>query len=171
MKIGGFQELSLIDYPDKLCAIIWTIGCNFQCPFCYNSQLVFQDTEIIKESKVLNYLRKRRGELEALSISGGEPLLYYDIYDFLKKVKELNYLIKIDTNGSFPKRLRNIINEKLVDYIAMDIKAPKEKYDQLSGIKVNISKIEESIQFIKNYAPEYEFKTTIVPNMLNKKEI
>ena len=171
MKIGGLQKTSLLDYPDILSAIIWTAGCNFRCPFCYNKQLVLGKTEIISEETILSFLEKRRDVLEGLSISGGEPLLQEDIVDFTEKVKKLNYLIKIDTNGAFPEKLKELIDKKLVDYVSMDVKAPKEKYDQLVGVKTDISKIEQSIDLIKNEAPDYEFKTTVVPGMLNKKDI
>ena len=171
MKIGGLQKTSLLDYPGSLSAIIWTADCNFRCPFCYNKQLVLEKTEIISEEIILSFLEKRRDVLEGLSISGGEPLFQEDIVDFTRKVKKLNYLIKIDTNGAFPERLKELIDKKLVDYVSMDVKAPKEKYNQLVGIKTNISKIEQSIDLIKNAAPDYEFKTTIVPGMLEKKDI
>ena len=171
MKIGGLQKTSLLDYPGILSAIIWTAGCNFRCPFCYNKQLVLGKTEIISEETILSFLEKRRDVLEGLSISGGEPLLQEDIVDFTEKVKKLNYLIKIDTNGAFPERLKELIDKKLVDYVSMDVKAPKEKYDQLVGVKTDISKIEQSIDLIKNEAPDYEFKTTVIPGMLNKKDI
>ena len=171
MKIGGLQKTSLLDYPDILSAIIWTAGCNFRCPFCYNKQLVLGKTEIISEETILSFLEKRRDVLEGLSISGGEPLLQDDIVDFTEKVKKLNYLIKIDTNGAFPEKLKELIDKKLVDYVSMDVKAPKEKYDQLVGVKTDISKIEQSIDLIKNEAPDYEFKTTVVPGMLDKKDI
>jgi pyruvate formate lyase activating enzyme len=171
MKIGGLQKTSLLDYPDTLSAIIWTAGCNFHCPFCYNKQLVLGKTEIISEETILSFLEKRKDVLEGLSISGGEPLLQEDIVDFTEKVKKLNYLIKIDTNGSFPEKLKELIDKKLVDYVSMDVKAPKEKYDQLVGVKTDISKIEQSIDLIKNEAPDYEFKTTVIPGMLNKKDI
>jgi len=171
MKIGGIQKTSVLDYPDKISAIIWTVGCNFRCPFCYNIQLVFEDAKCIDEAEVFSFLEKRKGKLEALSISGGEPLLHEDIIDFTDKVKKLGYLIKIDTNGTFPSRLKDLINKNLVDYVSMDIKAPKDKYNQLSGVNVDISKIEESIEIIKNGSFEYEFKTTMVPNMLKKEDI
>ena len=171
MKIGGLQKTSLLDYPGILSVIIWTAGCNFRCPFCYNKQLVLGKTEIISEETILSFLEKRRDVLEGLSISGGEPLLQEDIVNFTEKVKKLNYLIKIDTNGAFPEKLKELIDKKLVDYVSMDVKAPKEKYDQLSGVKTDISKIEQSIDLIKNEAPDYEFKTTIVPGMLDKKDI
>jgi pyruvate formate lyase activating enzyme len=171
MKIGGLQKTSLLDYPGILSAIIWTAGCNFRCPFCYNKQLVLGKTEMISEETILSFLEKRRDVLEGLSISGGEPLLQEDIVDFTEKVKKLNYLIKIDTNGAFPEKLKELIDKKLVDYVSMDVKAPKEKYDQLVGVKTDLSKIEQSIDLIKNEAPDYEFKTTIVPGMLDKKDI
>jgi len=171
MKIGGFQKTSMLDYPDKLSAIIWTIGCNFRCPFCYNKQLVFNEVEIIREDDILKFLEKRKGKLEALSISGGEPLINDDIFYFIEKVKKLGYLIKIDTNGTFPTKLENLIDRKIVDYVSMDIKAPKLKYYQLCGVDVDISKIEESIEIIKNDVADYEFKTTIVPGMLKKDDI
>jgi len=171
MIIGGLQKTSLLDYPNILSAIIWTTGCNFRCPFCYNKQLVFGKTQIIPEKTILLFLEKRKDVLEGLSISGGEPLLQEDIVDFIEKVKKLNYLIKIDTNGAFPEKLKELIDKKLVDYVSMDVKAPKEKYEQLVGVKTDISKIEQSIELIKNEAPDYEFKTTAVPSMLNKKDI
>ncbi len=171
MKIGGLQKTSLLDYPDTLSAIIWTAGCNFRCPFCYNKQLVLGKTEMISEETILLFLEKRRDVLEGLSISGGEPLLQEDIVDFTEKVKKLNYLIKIDTNGAFPEKLKELIDKKLVDYVSMDVKAPKKKYAQLAGVKIDISKIEQSIDLIKNEAPDYEFKTTIVPGMLDKEDI
>ena len=171
MNIGGIQKTSVLDYPDKLCAIIWTSGCNLRCPFCYNKDLVFNKLDLLDNTDVLNFLRKRKGKLEALSISGGEPLIQDDIFDFISKVKKMNYLIKIDTNGTFPKKLKILINENLVDYIAMDIKAPKDKYNKLSGRNININKIEESVEIIKNYAPYYEFKTTVIPKMLDKNDI
>ena len=172
MKIGGLQKISLLDYPNKLSAIIWTVGCNLQCPYCYNKQLLDKNTiKIINEEDVLLFLKKRKGKLEALSISGGEPLLHEDIFNFCNKVKKIGYLIKIDTNGTFPDKLKKLIDEQLVDYISMDIKAPKNKYDIICNKKVNIKNIQKSIDLIKNFSKKYEFKTTIVPSLLNKNDI
>ena len=171
MKFGGFQKTSLLDYPDRISAIVWTVGCNFKCPFCYNKNLVNGNVELISEDEILSFLKKRKGMLEALSISGGEPLLQKDIADFTAKVKKLGYLVKIDTNGTFPEMLKELIDKKLVDYISMDVKAPKKKYNQLAGVKTNISKIEKSVDIIKNSAPDYEFKTTFVPDLLKKEDI
>ena len=171
MKIGGFQKTSLLDYPDQISAIVWTVGCNFKCPFCYNKNLVDGNVELIPEDEILSFLKKRKGMLEALSISGGEPFLQKDIADFTAKVKKLGYLVKIDTNGMYPEKLKELIDNKLVDYIAMDVKAPKDKYNTLAGVKVDISNIEKSIDIIKNNASDYEFKTTFVPDLLKKEDI
>ena len=171
MNIGGIQKTSLLDYPGTLSAIIWTIDCNFRCPFCYNKNLVFGETETISEEEVFSFLKKRQGMLEGLVISGGEPLMQKDIVDFIGKAKKLGYLIKIDTNGTFPGKLKELIDKKLVDYVAMDVKAPKKKYKQLAGVKVDVSKIERSIDIIRNKAPDYEFKTTFAPNLLKKEDI
>jgi pyruvate formate lyase activating enzyme len=172
MKIGGLQKISLLDYPNKLSAIIWTVGCNLCCPFCYNKQLLSdKNIKKISEDEIFSFLKKRIGKLEAVSITGGEPLLQKDISNFIKKIKNLGYLIKIDTNGTFPIVLNDLIERNLIDYISMDVKAPKKKYSYLCGKKVEINKIQKSIDLIKNSSIEYEFKTTIIPGMLEKKDI
>lgn len=171
MKIGGLQKTSLMDYPDHLAAIVWTVGCNFRCPFCYNPQLVNEKAELIPEKDIFDFLEKRKNMLEAVTITGGEPLLHKDLKGFIKKIKNMGYLVKVDTNGTFPKLLKELINEELIDYVATDVKAPKKKYDLLTGVKVDISKIEKSIRIIQNDAPDYEFKTTMVPNLLKKEDI
>ncbi len=172
MKIGGLQKTSLLDYPDKLSAIIWTVGCNLRCPFCYNPNLVYNENlEYIQEEDVIIFLKNRKKKLEAISITGGEPLLQENIFEFIKKIKNIGYLIKIDTNGTFPNKLKKLIDENLVDYISMDIKAPKEKYNLLCGRKVNIKNIQKSIDLIKNSSINYEFRTTIIPNLLDKNDI
>jgi pyruvate formate lyase activating enzyme len=171
MKIGGIQKTSLLDYPDTISAIIWTIGCNFRCPFCYNKDLVFGKVATISEEEVLSFLEKRKGMLEGLVISGGEPLLQDDIVSFTEKVKKMGYLVKIDTNGMYPEMLKKLIDKKLVDYIAMDLKAPKNKYENLSGVKTDIKKIENSIEIIRNSSINYEFKTTFAPDLLTREDI
>lgn len=171
MKIGGIQKTSLLDYPNSISAIIWTVGCNFRCPFCYNKDIVLGNVAIIPEEEVLAFLQKRKGLLESLVISGGEPLMQEDVGEFIKKVKNLGYLVKIDTNGTYPEKLKELIDQKLVDYVAMDVKAPKNKYDKLTGVKTDIEKIEKSIEIIKNSAIEYEFKTTFAPELLTKEDI
>jgi pyruvate formate lyase activating enzyme len=171
MRIGGLQETSLIDYPDTICAIIWTMGCNFNCPFCYNPQLITEKTQLISEEEILSLLKKRKGKLEGVSITGGEPLLQKDLKNFLKKIKTLGYLIKIDTNGAYPPILEQLLKENLIDYIAMDIKAPPKKYEKLTATKINIKDIEKSIQIIQHSNKDYEFRTTYVPSYLKKTDI
>jgi len=171
MNIGGLQKTSLLDYPDTISAIIWTIGCNFRCPFCYNKDLVLGKVGSMPEEEILSFLEKRKGLLEGIVISGGEPLMQKDIVQFVEKVKKLRYLIKIDTNGMYPEKLKELIDKKLVDYIAMDVKAPKKKYDKLTDVKTDIKKIEKSIEIIKNSKLGYEFKTTFAPGLLTKEDI
>jgi pyruvate formate lyase activating enzyme len=171
MKIGGFQKTSLLDYPDAISAIIWTVGCDFRCPFCYNKDLVLGKVGNIPEDEIFSFLKKRKNLLDGLVISGGEPLMQKDIVQFAEKVKKLGFLIKIDTNGMHPDKLKELIDKKLVDYIAMDVKAPKKKYYSLTGVITDIKKIEESIEIIKNSKIDYEFKTTFAPRLLGKKDI
>ena len=171
MKIGGFQKTSLLDYPDRISAIVWVSGCNFRCPFCYNKNLALGTRELFPEDEILSFLSKRKEQLEGVVISGGEPLFQGDIVDFIEKIKKNRYPIKVDTNGAFPEKLGELLEKQLVDYIAMDVKAPKSKYHQLAGVDADISKIEASIDLIKNKAPAYEFKTTFIPNLLKKEDI
>ena len=171
MKIGGFQKTSLLDYPDMISSIVWTVGCNFNCPFCYNTELVNGTAQIISEELIFNHLKKRKGIIEALVISGGEPFLQKDLEFFCKKIKELNLLIKIDTNGTFPDKLQDLIDKKLVDYISVDIKAPKDKYEKLAGVNIDIKNIQKTIDILQNSRVDYEFKTTFVPKFLTKEDI
>jgi pyruvate formate lyase activating enzyme len=171
MIIGGFQRFSLIDYPGKVCAIVFTQGCNFRCPYCHNPELV--DTKPsglqgVKQDEVVSFLEARRGKLEAVTITGGEPLLQPDIGDFLSSVKSLGYLVKLDTNGGFPSRLETIIRANAVDYIAMDIKAPLDKYEQVVRRRIDKDRILSSIKLIMDRAPDYEFRTTVVRSLLEK---
>ncbi len=171
MKIGGIQKTSLLDYPDIISAIIWTVGCNFRCPFCYNKDIVLGNVQPIPEKEVILFLEKRKGMLEGLVITGGEPLMQNDIADFCEKVKKMGYLVKIDTNGMYPEKLKELIDKKLIDYVAMDIKAPRTKYDKLTNVKADIKKIEESIKILQNSKLDYEFRTTFVPELLTKNDI
>ncbi len=170
MKIGGFDKFSLIDYPNKVCAIIFTQGCNFRCPFCHNPELVLpeQFVEPIPFSEIENFLKKRKGLLDAVEITGGEPTVQKDLLDVIKKIKDLGYLIKLDTNGSHPEIIEKAIQENLVDYFAMDIKAPLEDYSLVAGVKVDTEKIKESIKLIMT-AKDYEFRTTAIRRFHTKK--
>lgn len=171
MKLGGLQETSLLDYPGKICAIVWTVGCNFRCPFCYNQNMVYGKTDLVPVDHVLSFLDDRVGKLDALSITGGEPLLHEDIEAFIKQVKDRGFLVKVDTNGTFPDRLAQLLDEKLVDYVSMDVKAPFDKYAQLAGVEVDVEKIKQSIKLIMDKAPDYEFKTTMIPGLLEKDDV
>ena len=171
MKIGGLQKTSLLDYPGEISAIVWTIGCNFRCPFCYNREIVLGKVKPIPKNEIFTFLEKRKKQLDGVVITGGEPLLQDDIFDFCKKLKGMSYLVKIDTNGTFPDRLKELIEKKLIDYVAMDIKAPKDKYEKLANVKIDIETIEESIKVLQNSKIDYEFRTTFVPKFLNKNDI
>jgi len=175
MYFGGLQKLTLIDYPGKLAATIFTLGCNFRCPYCHNPELVLpaliEKQPKISEEEVLNFLKERKGLLEGLCLTGGEPLLYPELKDFIKKVKALGYFIKLDTNGSFPEYLKDLIKEKLIDYAAMDIKAPKEKYHLFTLNKVPLEKINRTIEIIKEGKIDYEFRTTLTPELLTEEDI
>jgi pyruvate formate lyase activating enzyme len=171
MNIGGFQKTSLLDYPGNVAAIVWTIGCNFRCPFCYNPQLVRGDVEPIPTQEILDFLETRKGKLDAISITGGEPLVHEDIESFLTSIKDKGFLVKVDTNGSYPERLQRLLTQNLVDYVSMDIKASKDKYNLVTGVNVDIDAIDTSIQLIKDHAPDYEFKTTVIPTFHTKEDI
>jgi len=170
MTIGGFQRFSLIDYPDKICAIVFTQGCNFRCPYCHNPELVDPKKFGIelKEAEILSFLDRRKGKLNAVTITGGEPLLQGDLSAFLSAIKRLGYLVKLDTNGSFPSRLEKIIELKSVDYIAMDIKTSLDKYHQVIKRTIDTRKILDSIRLIMDSGLDYEFRTTVVKALFEK---
>ena len=165
INIIGLQKITLLDYPGKISCIIFLEGCNLRCPFCHNSEIICEannDKEYISEEYILNFLKNRYGILQGVVITGGEPLLH-DISDFIRKIKELNYDIKLDTNGTFPDRLEYLIKEKLIDYIAMDIKNDVPRYNSTSGCKsININNIYKSISIIMNSNIDYEFRTTVL---------
>lgn len=174
MHIQGLQKLTLLDYPSKTAATIFTCGCNFRCPFCHNSDLLFapDSADDLPVSDIMDFLKKRKKVLDGVCVSGGEPLMQPDIADFLSSVKELGYLVKLDTNGSYPEKLKALCAQGLVDYVAMDIKNSPEKYAQTVGLgSIDIGKIEESARFIMESVPEYEFRTTCVQGMHNAEDI
>src|SRR5574344_27487 len=164
MKIAGMEKLTLLDYPDKMAAIIFTQGCNFKCPFCQNSALIpFNDEGVIAEDEVLNYLEKRRHVLDGIVISGGEPTLQPDLENFIKKVKTNHLSVKLDTNGFQPQVLKHLIDNNLVDYVAMDIKNTFDKYGLTCGIaSIDTKNILESINILNNSGIDHEFRTTII---------
>jgi pyruvate formate lyase activating enzyme len=173
MKIGYLQKTSLIEYPGKVCGIVFTQGCNFRCPYCHNPELV--DPSLFKEclpqDEVLSFLAMRRGRLEAVTITGGEPTIHDDLLPFIQKVRELGYPVKLDTNGSNPGVLGQIIDGGLADFIAMDIKSPLAKYPETTGGACDVRKVESSIQAVMGSNVAYEFRTTIVNGLLSPDDI
>ena len=170
MQINGFQKLTLLDYPGKVACTLFTAGCNLRCPFCHNASLVINPdmSAGIDTTEIPDYLKKRQGILEGVCISGGEPLLQPDIKDFIKEIKELGYSVKLDTNGCFPDKLKDLVNSGLVDYVAMDIKNSKKKYANTVGVtNFDIAPIEESVEFLKEGHVDYEFRTTVVKELHN----
>ena len=170
MNIHGFQKTTLLDYPGKVACTVFTAGCNLRCPFCHNAFLV---TEIdpsnrFEQSELLDYMKKRRTILDGVCITGGEPLLYADTLDFIKEIKDIGLSVKLDTNGSFPDRLKNAIDSGMIDYIAMDIKNSPKKYPLTVGIAdFDISPIIESIELIRKSNIQHEFRTTVVKEFHN----
>ena len=164
MQIFGLQKTTLLDYPEKLASIIFCGGCNMNCPFCHNSELItLPKTGRISEEEVLAHLKKRAGTLDGVVITGGECTLQKDLADFCKKVKDLGLLIKIDTNGTRPEVLKELVSKNLVDYFAMDIKNSKEKYGFTCGCEtINFDKLQESINFLMEGHVDYEFRTTVI---------
>ncbi len=173
IQIGGLQKLTLIDFPGRLAATIFLCGCNFRCPFCYSSELVLPEKikvqPKISQKELFSFLKEKKGLLEGVVLCGGEPTLNEYLPDFARKIKKLGFLVKLDTNGSNPKMLKELIDKKLVDYVAMDIKGPKERYGEFVGVKVDVEKIQKSIDILKKGEIDYEFRSTIVP-VLHKKE-
>jgi len=175
MKIGGLQKLTLIDYPGRLAATIFLCGCNFHCPWCYSSELVLpekiKNQPKISEKEFFDFLKERKTLLEGLVLCGGEPTYHKELPDLIKKIKKLGFLVKLDTNGSNPKMIKKLIDNKLIDYVAMDVKLPKERYPKIYGKRVKIKNIEESIKILKEGKIDGEFRTTIVPKILQKEDI
>lgn len=162
MNFGGLTKLTLLDYPEKVACTLFTVGCNFRCPFCHNSGLVEnRNVQHIFEEEALQFLQKRRNVLEGMCLTGGEPLLHHDVADFLRKVKALGYSVKLDTNGAFPQALQNLVEQHLVDYVAMDVKNSKPLYAATVGCQVDIDAICRSVEFLKSGKVDYEFRTTV----------
>jgi len=173
MTISGIHKTTLIDYPNKIAAILFLSGCNFRCPWCYSSELVLpekiKNQPIIPEEEVFEFLEKRRGLLDGIVLCGGEPTLNPELPDFIKKIKDLGFLMKLDTNGSNPEMLQKLIDDKLIDYVAMDIKGPSDLNFQF--LISNFQKIEESIKILKQNKVDFEFRTTIVPGIHTKENM
>ena len=172
MFLAGIQKLSLLDYPGVVACTLFTRGCNFRCPWCHNAGLVLPEQfseDRLDPNEVLDFLRKRRGILDGICITGGEPLLHPEIPGFIRRLKDLGYRVKLDTNGSFPERLRRLAEEEAVDFVAMDIKNSPLHYGETIGIHgFDLEPVEESKNFLLTEPVDYEFRTTIVKGLHTK---
>lgn len=172
MKIQGLQKLTLLDYPEKVACTVFFAGCNFRCPFCHNASLVVNipAQDGLTEGDFFTFLRKRQGILDGVCVTGGEPLMQSEIESFIRKIKEMGYAVKLDTNGSYPEKLKHLVREGLVDYVAMDIKNSLDAYAMTAGVDERyLDAIQESVVFLKEGHVEYEFRTTVTRNF-HKKE-
>jgi pyruvate formate lyase activating enzyme len=173
MKIGALQKLSLIDYPEKISTVIFTQGCNFRCGFCHNPQLVLPElfSKSISEETIFDFLQRRKNRIEGVVISGGEPTVHKDLPDFIKKIKVLNYSVKLDTNGSNPLMLKFLLQENLLNFVAMDIKTTLDSYSHLCDVEVNTNDISESVELIKKSSVKNQFRITLLKGVHNFNQI
>ena len=165
MTVAGLQKTTLLDFPGKVACTVFLRGCNFRCPFCQNSEILDGGEGDLSEEELFSFLNKRKGMLDGVCISGGEPLLFADVVPFIRKIRALGYAIKLDTNGAFPARLKALCEEGLIDFVAMDIKNSPEKYEKTAGVKVNMDAISESVDFLLHGNIPYEFRTTVVKEL------
>ncbi len=174
MKILGMEKLSLVDFDNHISATLFTGGCNFRCPYCHNAPLVLDPSHqgVVGEEVIFDYLKKRRGVLQGVVITGGEPTLMPDLRDFILKIRELGYEIKLDSNGTRPDVLASLIDEKIIDYLAMDIKNSKKRYAETVDIAgFDLTPVEESVSLLKKGAIPYEFRTTLVKEFIGAEDI
>jgi len=172
VHITGFDKLSLLNYPEKMACTVFTPGCNFRCPFCHNASIVENRYKEYDENNVLRFIKSRCGIIEGVCITGGEPLLQPDLKDFIRKIKDMGLLVKLDTNGYMPDKLKELIDEDLIDYVAMDIKNCFEKYTLTSGTACfDKNRIMKSIEILLEGKVEYEFRTTLVKEFHQKEDI
>ncbi len=173
MNIGGFQKFSLIDYPDKISAVIFTQGCNFRCCYCHNPQLVdpLRFTPPLQLDDILSFLSKRVNELEGVVISGGEPTIYKDLPDLISEIKNMGYPVKLDTNGTNPELLEYLLKNSLLDYVAMDIKAPLDNYLKVTGVLTDTQKVKDCISILSQAPVKLEFRTTVLDFLFTKSDL
>lgn len=171
-KLAGLQKTTFIDYPEKIACIVFTQGCNFRCGYCHNPELFENKEPVLSVPAFFEFLNKRKGKLDGVVITGGEPTLHgKDLIEFIKEVKSLGFLVKLDTNGTHPDVLQELLNENLLDYIAMDIKAPLAKYKTIAQTDIDTKIIKKSIDMIMNSGVDYEFRTTIVKSQLSVEDL
>lgn len=172
MTFGGFTPFTLIDYPGHTAAMVYTIGCNFRCPYCHNPELVDETVEqTFSETEILSFLEKRRGLVEGLVITGGEPTMHDELLPFLEKVKALGFLVKLDTNGTNPDMVEAAIKSGVVDYFAMDIKAPLADYHKTTGRPTDTAALQRSIDLLMHGGVAYEFRTTVIKSLLSPSDL
>ena len=166
MRLGGLQKMTLLDFPGRVACTVFTVGCNFRCPFCHNSSLVLSpDLPELSQAEFFAFLQKRRGLLDGVAITGGEPLLHADLPAFLEQIRALGYAVKLDTNGAFPDRLRAVLEAGLADYVAMDVKNSREKYEQTAGVTGILPQVEQSAALLMGGSTPFEFRTTLVDEL------
>ena len=166
MLLDGLQKLTLLDFPDKMACTVFTHGCNFRCPFCHNASLVEGDIAHLPLEEFEELMKKRQGILDGVAITGGEPMLQKDLKDFIKMIRSYGYLVKLDTNGTYPEKLEELIDEGLVDYVAVDIKNSPEKYGRTIGVEgFDITPIRKTVELLKKGKVPYEFRTTVVKEL------
>ncbi len=174
MTIGGLQKFSLIDYPAKISAVVFLSGCNFRCGFCHNPEIVLpellKDQLIISEKDFFDFLATRQGKLDGVCITGGEPTIWNDLPEFIRKIKKLGFFVKLDTNGTNPEMVEKLINLDLVDYFAVDIKNSPDKYEKTVNVKVNIADIEKTLKIIAGSEISLELRTTVVPGLIFRED-
>jgi pyruvate formate lyase activating enzyme len=171
MNIGGFQKFSLVDYPEKLSCIVFTQGCNFRCGYCHNPELVDFSTGSLMSENIIEFLQTRQNKLDAVVITGGEPTLQKNLLNFITEIKNLGFFVKLDTNGTNPLILEELLAKNLLNYVAMDIKAPFDKYKTITNSDVDVNCIQKSLEIIKNAKIEHEFRTTVVKEQLSIEDI
>jgi len=172
MKIGGLQKTSFVDYPGKVVAVVFTLGCNFRCPFCHNGFLVDGDKELISENDFFEFLEKKKKVLDGVCVSGGEPTIQNDIFDFVKKIKDMGMAVKLDTNGTRPEEVKKLIDAKLLDYVAMDFKNRFCDYAKTVGLKkVEMENIKKSMKILVKSGVGFELRITIVPGLHTKESL
>lgn len=173
LPIKGFQKTSMIDYPGKMASIIFLADCNFRCPYCQNPDLILNPKKIadIPEEEIFDYMKSKKKWVDGVCITGGEPTVHRELPDFCKRLKEEGFLVKLDTNGSNPEMIQNLLKMGVIDFIAMDIKGPLERYSEIAKIPVNKENIQRSIDLIRGSGLDYEFRTTIMPKLLKEKDI
>lgn len=173
LPIKGIQKTTLVDYPGKIATTIFFAGCNFKCPYCHNVALVKDPDSLptIPDEEVLAYLESRRKYIDGVCITGGEPTLYKDLPKFLSELKKIGYSVKLDTNGTNPRMLKELIDSRSVDFIALDIKGPKENYAEVAAAQVDMNNIEESISLLKQSGVKYEFRTTVLPRFFKHDDV